>query len=196
MRRVRREMLATVWGMPMKWFLSVCTLLFVLSTWPAGADAAGQISDFYGKYVGSAAAKNDGEMQPRHLDVEIRPKDKGFIVSWTTIITKKDAPPRADSQTIFFREARRVGVFASAMKRSMFGELVPLDPLAGDPYFWAAIDGQTLSVYALIILDNRTYELQQYDRTLTEDGLDLRFIRIRNGEKLREIAAHLKRVAE
>jgi hypothetical protein len=80
------------------------------------------------------------------------------------------------------------------MKVNVFGGNVALDPMQGDPYVWARIEGPTLTVYALHILDDGGYEMQVYDRTIAEGGLELRFSRIRNGTSLRDIRASLGRI--
>jgi hypothetical protein len=57
------------------------------------------------------------------------------------------------------------------MRQNVFGQQIPLDPLNGDPYVWGRVDGDSLVVYGLIILDGRGYEVQQWVRTLIEAGV-------------------------
>ena len=66
-----------------------------------------------------------------------------------------------------------------------------LDPMAGEPYVWARIDGDTLSLYSIYVTENGGYEIQQYDRTLAEGGLDLKFSSVRNGEIQRTVSTFL-----
>jgi hypothetical protein len=68
-----------------------------------------------------------------------------------------------------------------------------LDPLQGDPYVWSRISEDTLTVYSLLIDEAGGYEVQEYDRTLTNGGLNLEYRRIRNGEKLKAITAFLEK---
>jgi hypothetical protein len=82
------------------------------------------------------------------------------------------------------------------MHRDVFGYSGPLDPLKGEPYVWARIAGSTLTVYTLRIIDDGGYEIQTFDRTLTSDGLDLRFSRQRDGKVLQPITGTLKRIAK
>jgi hypothetical protein len=51
----------------------------------------------------------------------------------------------------------------------------------------------TLTVYSLFVGEMGGYSLQQYDRTLTEGGLDLRFQAIQNGEVQRAVETFLAR---
>ena len=79
------------------------------------------------------------------------------------------------------------------MRTNVFGQAVPLDPLKGDPYVWARIEGDALRVHALIIRQDGGYELQIYNRVLTTTGLELSYSRIRDGEVLRTVDGTLIR---
>ena len=79
------------------------------------------------------------------------------------------------------------------MKRNVFGHEVPLDPMKGEPFVWGRIEGKTLTVFSLFIDEKGGYELQQYDRTLADGGLDLSFSRFRNGVKSRSVETFLKK---
>ena len=65
--------------------------------------------------------------------------------------------------------------------------------MQGEPYVWARLNGDTLSVYSLFVTDEGGYEIQQYDRTLVAEGLRLKFQRLRNGTPLRSVTTVLKR---
>ena len=78
--------------------------------------------------------------------------------------------------------------------KDMFGNRVPLNPMAGEPYVWARIAGSTLSVFFLLITDNGSYDMQVYHRTLTAAGLDVHYTRFSEGEALRTIEAVLRRI--
>ncbi len=69
----------------------------------------------------------------------------------------------------------------------MFGNAVPLDPLKGDPYVWARVHEDSLTVYALHVLEDGGYEMQTYARTRIPEGLDLKYSRVRDGEILRTV---------
>jgi len=76
----------------------------------------------------------------------------------------------------------------------VFGNSVPLDPLAGDPYMWARSDGDKFWRYALFVTETGGYEMQTYEYTLGPGGLDLRYSRVRDGEVLRTVTGKLKKV--
>ncbi len=73
----------------------------------------------------------------------------------------------------------------------MFGNAVPLDPLKGDPYVWARVEGDTLTVFALHVLEDGGYEMQTYARKRIPEGIDLKYSRIRDGETLRTVEGTL-----
>mmetsp|Transcript_7024 Transcript_7024/g.11370 ORF Transcript_7024/g.11370 Transcript_7024/m.11370 type:complete len:81 (+) Transcript_7024:73-315(+) len=79
------------------------------------------------------------------------------------------------------------------MRRNVFGHEVQLNPMKGEPYVWSRIDGETLTVYSLFVDVDGGYSLQQYDRTLADGGLNLRFQTIRDGEILRAVETFLTR---
>jgi hypothetical protein len=168
----------------------IATTLFMLS---ASQGVAADISDFFGGYSGSAKIEDDVENTARDMSVQITETDGGFKVAWTSITHKADGGLKEKGYVIGFVPSPRGGIFASAMKLNLFGKPVPLDPLQGDPYVWSRISEDTLTVYSLLIDEDGGYEVQEYDRTLTNGGLNLEYRRIRNGEKLKAITAFLEK---
>ncbi|UOA27188.1 hypothetical protein [Pseudosulfitobacter sp. DSM 107133] len=157
---------------------------------PARAD----ITPFIGTYTGSADVLSaDGTVQPRDMSVEIGKNAKGFTVSWTSTRTRADGTAKSKSYVIRFVASERAGIFSAAMGRNVFGHDVQLDPMQGEPYVWAKLKNDTLSVYSLFITDEGGYEIQQFDRTLVDDGLRLKFQRLRNGVPLRTVSTVLRR---
>lgn len=168
-------------------------LLLGLASAP-GAPAAEPYEKFYGQYVGEAVAENADEILPRDIGVNIAAKGKGFVVTWTVVIRKADGRVKRDETTITFQPSKREGIYSSAMRTDVFGNPAPLDPLRGDPYVWARIDGSTLTIHALIITDEGGYEMQVYERVLAPGGLDLRYSRVRDGTILRTVTGKVKKV--
>ena len=181
-------------------FASVATmallLCLALGALPGAAQEGGraEIADFVGEYVGEAEVVSaDGSSARRNLSVTIAATKDGFSVAWTTVTVKPSGDSKEKSYEIMFLPSDREGIFAAAMKRNVFGHAVQLDPMKGEPYVWGRISGDTMTVYSLFVDDHGGYEMQQYDRTLTEGGLKLEFDRFRNGETLRSVSAFLKR---
>ncbi len=152
------------------------------------------ISRFFGSYVGSAdVISADGSKRPRDMSVEISGIKNGFRVNWTSTTYRANGTAKEKSYTIDFLPSDRDGVFASAMKRNVFGHDVQLDPMKGEPYVWGRIEGDMLSVYSMFVTEEGGYEIQQFDRTLAPGGLQLEFQNVRNGNILRTVSTFLEK---
>lgn len=149
---------------------------------------------FVGSYEGSAEVSvADGSTIPRDMSVVITETKEGFQVQWTSITIRPDGRRKEKSYTIDFVPSERPSVYAAAQERNIFGHLVQLDPMKGEPYVWARIIDDTLSVYSLFVSESGGYNLQQYDRTLADGGLNLRFQTVRDGEIARAVETFLTR---
>lgn len=181
------------------WSRALSVLLFavLLGSWliavPATAEDA-PIEAFYGTYEGKGFSTNNEDLAPRDISVSIKPEGRGFNVAWMTAETKDEGRVKQKNYSISFETTERPGIFGSAMQRNKFGDSVPLDPLKGQPYVWARINGQTLTVYGLIITRAGSYEMQVYHRTLSDKGLELEFYRYVEGEPVRAITGTLVKV--
>ncbi len=153
------------------------------------------IEAFFGSYEGRGTGSTDDHATDRDLAVTIGPAaDGGFVVSWSTAVRGEvGGSEKRKAYSIGFQPTQRPGVYSSAMRANVFGEKVPMDPFKGDPFVWARLSGTTLSVYALIILDDGGYDLQIYDRTLTPEGLDLAFSRWVDRQQVGGLTARLVR---
>ena len=158
-----------------------------------GAVHAASIDPFLGSFEGNVEFDNDGTVERRDMSVEIAEAETGFSVSWTSVRYLPDGRTKENSYTIAFRPSERENIFASAMKPNIFGKLVPLDPLKGEPFVWSRIEGQTLTLFSLFIDENGDYEMQEYHRTLADGGLQLEFRRLENGAEVRTIETFLTR---
>jgi hypothetical protein len=152
------------------------------------------IEPFFGEYRGKTISEDDGVTTTRDLGVTIEPDGDHFKITWRTVT--HDGELKHKSYGISFVPTRRPDIYRSAMRTDMFGNRVPMDPLSGDPFVWCRIAGKTLTVYALLINDDGRYDLQVYDRTLVDRGLDLKFTRLREGDPPKVLSAFLERVAE
>ena len=158
-----------------------------------GAARAGDdltIEAFAGQFVGTGIAENDQSgdvaLTLRDLDVRISPEDDGFALSWTTVLRAADSSSvKRKAGAIYFVATDQAGVFRAA---------IDMDPLAGLPFVWARIRGRTLTVHSLLVDNEGSYEIQTYDRTLTGDGMDLKFTRVRDGQPMRSVTGKLAKV--
>ncbi|HWC02533.1 MAG TPA: hypothetical protein VHF87_07165 [Methylomirabilota bacterium] len=154
----------------------------------------GGIERFFGTYVGEAISESGDELDKRDINAEVTSQGKGFKVKFTVVVKRGKDKPRRDEYTIVFTPSRRTGIYSSAMRTDVFGNAVPLDPIAGDPYMWARLDGDKFWRYALFVTETGGYEMQTYEYTLVPGGLALRYSRIRDGEVLRTVTGKLKKV--
>jgi len=161
----------------------------------AGAAAADQaIENFYGEYTGRTLFAGAKEIKARDINVKIKEIRRGFNISWSTVTVRKGAKAKRKSYSIDFRKTKRGGIFQSAMRKDVFGNRAPNDPMKGDPYVWARLRGDTLTVYALIVTSDGSYDMQVYDRTLTENGMKLDFKRFLEGQEVKSIKGDLQRI--
>lgn len=168
-------------------------LLIAVAVSATSHTGAAPFQKFFGQYVGEAVADAEGDLDKRDIRAEIVPRDKGFTVKWVMVIRKASGKVKRDDTTITFLPSPRPNIYSSAMRADAFGNAVPLDPMRGDPYVWARIEGPTLMIHALIVTDEGGYEMQTYERTLTPTGLQLKFLRVVDGRVLRTVTGSLKK---
>lgn len=186
-------MFQTIRPNPLSGLVKVMGFLAIVLGCTSSAWAA-DIAPFVGDYVGSAEVVDaDGTSTPRDMSVSISETDEGFTVGWKTTTYKLDGRVKEQAFSVEFRPSDRAHIYSAAMKRNVFGHEVPLDPMKGEPFVWGRIEGETLTVYSLFIDEDGDYELQQYDRTLAEGGLNLSFSRFRDGQKSRSVETFLKK---
>lgn len=178
--------------------LVICVSLLQIQCTPTADDKEGdEISAFFGTYTGTSSNVAEGEASERDLSVTIKPwKDNGFTVQWKAVTYRADGGEKTSETSIDFYRSPRQGIFASAMRKDVFGNMVSYDPTGVDaaPYVWAGLEGDTLTVRALYIVETGEYEMHVYSRTLRDEGLELDFQRSRNGEKVTQVSAMLERV--
>jgi hypothetical protein len=168
----------------------------------AGAGTADP-GKFYGVYVGVAEVEDlgGGEESSRDMDIEIEPfHEEGFQVHWINVIKvdgRRDVPGvRRNVQTAFFEPVAGQNFYVEVEADNPFREREETYPMQGHPVRWASIDGPTMHVYSFVVLEDGRYELQIYDRVLTETGLDINFQRLVDGALVREITGTTVRTAE
>ncbi len=175
--------------------LAPAVLFGIAFFWVAAVQAADRpIEDFYGEYAGRSVSASADKLKKRDINVEIKSIRRGFNVSWTTVTFRKGGKARRKSYTIDFRKTKRSGIFQSAMRQDVFGNRTPNDPMRGDPYVWARIRGDTLSVYALIVTSDGSYDMQVYNRTLSPNGMALDFKRFLEGQEIKSVTGELQRI--
>ena len=172
-----------------------CAVALMLALAAPAATAAASLEPFFGTYVGVAEVqdfRNGGDVLQRDMDIVIEPyKQGGFRIHWVNVslVDGKRAVPGVERrvQTVLFEPAEDREFFVEVAESSPFRERGDMQPMRGDPVRWASLDEQGLHVYSFMVLEDGRYELQIYDRALTDIGLDIRFQRIVDGELVREV---------
>ena len=172
---------------------SLFGLLALVVTTVSAPLAAATLKDFFGTYVGHATVKDaDGDTSSRDMDIVIEPfHDDGFQIHWITVIKvdgRRDVPGvRRILQSAFFEPADGRNLYVEVGDDNPFREREQMQPMSGHAVRWAKLDGDRLHVYSFVVLEDGKYELQIYDRVLTEIGLDIVFQRFDDGQLVREI---------
>ena len=177
-------------------FLMLLTIVLLIGAGGPALAAEPEFKPFFGTYIGKSIS-HIGEgagLSPRDLKVVIKAKDKGFIVDWTTIIYKDLGKSKRGHFVIDFKPTERKGIYVGGTQKNLFGAMVPADPANGQPYFWARIRGKTLEVFGLHVNDAGNYEIQVYQRTLTANGMTLKFERLRDGKAQKTISGVLTKI--
>lgn len=166
----------------------------LIAALPARAQQPLSPTAFYGTWTGSGVAENRDStyfaVTQRDLDVIIKPAGDGFTITWTTVIRKGGDPAKPNvrqrQQTLTFHPAGHARVWRAQESG---------DPMAGQALAWARIEKQTLTVFQMTVLPTGLYEIEQYDRTLTGTGMDLKFSLRRDKEPVRTVNAKLVKTA-
>jgi hypothetical protein len=174
-------------------------LVLLVLAGPAGKAAAADLGDFFGTYVGNAQELGDTEPMARDMDIVIQPfHDNGFQIHWITVTKidgRRDVPGvERTVQSAFFERAEDRSLFVEVEADNPFRERETKEPMSGHAVRWASVDGETLHVYSFLVLEDGRYELQIYDRVLTEVGLDIVFRRFDDGVLVRQIKGSTVRV--
>jgi len=152
------------------------------------ADQAPGPEVFYGRYQGTGLAHDPNTMafgfDKRDFDVEIGAAEGGFFVAWTTVMqSPASRETKRKTARIVFKPSGRPGIYIDAAAPAQIA----------DGLSWASISGRALTVRLLTILDDGTYQVQTYQRSLNKDGLYLVFRSDGDGALIRIVNAYLQK---
>jgi len=176
-------------------FVVFLAILLLMAPAAAADDQDIPVEEFFGAYVGNAMI--EGTMQFRDIIVSIEPIRNGFSVYTSTVI--RTGPQRATSdvkwraETQNFVQTDTPHVYEPLVRKSMFSEKRDPNLLAGDTLAWASIRGRTLGIFVMNVLEDGHYELRVFERTLTDLGMDISFVRYTDGVPTRELKGNLAR---
>lgn len=176
--------------------ISALTIVGLLVIFAAGSAHAADLSikAFFGKFQGGGVAENDDSLYfgvtARDFDVDIQPADKGFSVTWTSVIRGGGTPGKPES-----RRKTSMRTFKPSSRPGIWEAVASKDPIDGGEMSWARITGNTMTVYLMVVRNDGAYELQQYARTILPSGMEMVFTRLRDGDKVRSVKGRLVKVA-
>lgn len=152
------------------------------------------IDAFFGVWQGSGIASGESgyvvDETVRDLDVAIRAAGAGFMLDWTTLLRKGAEGNRQverKESSITLLPSGRPGLYRPAEAGDLFG---------AEGLTWARLNGQTLSLFRLVLDDQGALDLSRYDRTLLGGGMKLDFTRERAGKPVRSVTGRLVKAAQ
>lgn len=168
-----------IWGLLMLWASS-----------PAAAVDNLPIEAFFGTFQGSGiAVSQDAIYAPetaRDMDVTIRQAGDGFSVEWTTVTRRGDGAINRKTEALTFRPDAANGRYLTDQRT---------DALSEDGLAWAYIEKQTLNVFLMMVDARGRYSIQRYARTLGSQGMELLFVRTRQGSDRKIVKGLLVKIA-
>ena len=176
--------------------ISLRWIVLLLWLLPAAEVAAQNrtIDSFVGQWQGSGISKTSESLYfgetVRDFDVDIRRQGAGFAIKWTTVLRQGGDPDKPDVR----RRSAEKSFQPSANGRYFVASSLP-DPLSGQDYAWARLEGATLTVYILTVDEGGLFNMQIYERTLLAPGMVLKFTRVRGSEPTRTVEGRLVKVA-
>ena len=178
----------------------LAALLFVaVAGQRAAADS--RLEPFFGTYVGSADSVDmrSGETEQRDMDVVVSShKNGGFKIHWTNVTRvngRRDVPGviRRVADAVF-EKAEGHDYFVGVSDYSPFRTREAAELMSGDPLRWAVVDDEGMHLYNFVVLDDGRYEMQVYDRSLSDIGMDITYQRFVDGELRRLITGRTVRI--
>ena len=151
-------------------------------------------SIFFGHWQGTGYAENADSIYfattSRDLDVEIAATgDGGFSIRTTTVThdsgNPQDPKVKTKQSLIIFNKTNNAAVFRATPDG---------DPMLGNPMWWSRIKGSTLHTYMVQIDADGRWQVQDYARTLSGQGMSLEFTRQRDGQAVRQVNGKLIRI--
>lgn len=179
----------------------VILALVLFATDGAVADEA-DLARFFGTYVGSADSVDmrSGATERRDMDVVVSAhKNGGFKIRWinvTRVNGRRDVPGiiRRVAEAIFEPAEDDRDLFVGVSAYSPFRTREQGEFVSGDPLRWAVVDGDEMHLYTFVVLEDGRYELQRYDRRLTDIGMEVIYNRFVDGVLRRVITGRTIRV--
>jgi hypothetical protein len=183
------------YGSLVRLFVGVWLAFLLLAFGGAPNASASDLASFIGSYVGRATVEDvaSGQEQLRDLDIVVVPHGaNGLQIDWVTVGLvegRRDVPGvKRWAQRALFEPSDDGGFMIEVGDADLFREREATVPIKGDPVRWTRLDGDTLHTYSFVVLEDGRYEMQHYQRILTDIGMDIRFERVVDGQTIRRVS--------
>lgn len=170
---------------------TIASVLLLAGSNPAyGAQV--EVESFAGTYIGEYVSEPAASVRPDDLHLRVRIHRKGFMLDWQSLANPEESPKH--HYNVSFVPTSRTNVYIAAMRCDMFGNLRPLDPMQGEPFMWAHVEGNRISLYVMTIDERGAHDLRIYRYRLEGEKMTLTFERHRDEERLRVIRGGMKKL--
>ncbi len=169
---------------------AVISIVWVLGANPAQG-AGTDLERFIGTYAGDYVTEPVGLVKPGDLHLRFQTQGEGFKLDWQSLADTDEKPKHHDN--VSFVPTHRDNIYLAVMRCDMFGNLEPLDPMRGEPFMWASIEGNRLNVYVMLIGERGTHDLRIYRYLLKDGTMTLSFERQSDEDRIQKISGSLKK---
>ncbi len=172
---------------------AVLTLLW-LTTSSAVHSERDALFGFAGGYIGVRVVEATVRptLTPADIHLDVRARDEGFVLRWQSLTESADIKHHYE---VVFDKTTLPGIFLAGMRCNVFGHSIPLDPARGEPYVWAHLAEDRLTLYAMSIANDGSHDLSRYRYRRDGNGLTLEFRRMKDDQPLESARAVLRRIA-
>ncbi len=158
----------------------------------AGPVAAEPIDPFVGRYEGESVSDARGLLAAGDIGLRIRREGQGFLADWRSTVSGPEGVQRSNHE-VFFEPIRERPVYRAHGQPGVSGQLRSADPMRGEPYFWARLEGATLILYAMRIEPAGSLDLRIYRYGLAGARTSFAFRHLRDGLPVSDATGWLRR---
>lgn len=176
------------------------TLVVAVAALIAVPATAIELEQLEGIYVGiTEDFDGDGhKLAERHVDMVLTKHGaKGFKIDLTSVVLvdgRRDVPGvRRRVYSAQFEPSEKGDFFLATSPFDPFVERESEEMIAGEPLEWAQIDGDSLVIYTLAVLNDGRYELQVYERAFNGDTIKTLYERHLDGVLQRQTVGQMVR---
>ncbi|MFT5693274.1 MAG: hypothetical protein ACI92E_002611 [Oceanicoccus sp.] len=185
-------MLSNIRGYYPNYFLLAVGLLVWAMAAGRAVASSDSIAPFFGMFKGESITDPRGLLTTKDIDVSIWQTNRGFAINWHSVVVENGAIERA-SHKVRFERTHTSGIYRAHRPPNIMGNARSPDPIDGNPYYWARLADNTLTVYLVQIAPDGSVDLRIYLRKLAGNQIQLKLTRMRDGQPLATTYGVLRR---